>query len=67
MLTGLVLAVSLFFILGPANSPIASTIAMIVPFLVIPLASTVTPPPDTDVLRRAFERISRPMLKSGVL
>lgn len=67
MLTGLVLAVSLFFILGPANSPIASTIAMIAPFLVVPLASAVTPPPDTDVLRRAFERISRPMLKSGVL
>lgn len=57
MATGLGLSVSLFFILGPANSPIASTIAMIAPFLVIPLVSRFTRKPEQALLARAFEGI----------
>lgn len=54
MLTGLGLAVGLFFVLGPANSPIASAIAMIVPFLVVPAVSLFTRPPSEHRLERAF-------------
>jgi solute:Na+ symporter, SSS family len=57
MATGLILAVSLFFIMGQNNSPIASTIAMIVPFAVVPLVSLFTRPPQPHVLEKAFERI----------
>jgi len=57
MVTGLVLAIGLFFILGPARSPIASTIAMIVPFAVVPLVSAFTRPPEDQVLDRAFAGI----------
>ena len=54
MLSGLTLAISLFFILGAANSPIASSIAMIVPFIVIPLVSSFTKPPHENIIARAF-------------
>jgi SSS family solute:Na+ symporter len=57
MVTGLVLAIGLFFILGPARSPIASTIAMIVPFAVVPLVSAFTRPPEDQLLDRAFAGI----------
>ena len=39
MITGMAIAIGLFFILGPDNSPIASTLAMIVPFGVVPLVA----------------------------
>ena len=55
--SGLVLAISLFFILGPNNSPIASTIAMIVPFFIVPIVSMVTTPPDKELLEKAFKSI----------
>ncbi len=61
MASGLALAVVLFFALGPNNSPIASTIAMIVPHLVIPLVSGFTPPPDAACIEKAFARIDRPV------
>lgn len=51
---GLGLAIALFFILGAANSPIASSIAMIVPFGVVPLVSSFTRPPDGQLLQKAF-------------
>ncbi len=57
MLTGLVLAIALFFIMGPANSPIASSIAMLVPFAVVPLVSLFTSPPDKAILDKAFTGI----------
>ena len=59
MITGLTLAVGLFFILGAANSPIASSIAMLAPFLVIPAVSLGTAAPDAAVLERAFAQIGR--------
>ncbi len=51
---GLALAIALFFLLGPANSPIASTIAMIAPFAVVPLVSAFGRPPDSAVVKSAF-------------
>jgi SSS family solute:Na+ symporter len=57
MFTGMVLAIGLFFILGPDNSPIASTIAMIVPFGVVPLMSAFTRAPGADLIARAFDGI----------
>lgn len=57
MITGPTLSILLFFIMGPANSPIASSIGMIVPFIVIPSVSFFTKPPAKEVLDRAFEGI----------
>jgi SSS family solute:Na+ symporter len=48
-------AIALFFVLGPAMSPLASSIAMVVPFLVVPLVSLATPKLDENIIRRAFE------------
>jgi len=39
LISGLVIAITLFFVPGPANSPIVSTIAMIVPFFIVPIVS----------------------------
>ena len=39
MVTGITLSVSLFFYLGADKSPIASSIGMIVPFIVVPVVS----------------------------
>ncbi len=58
--TGLFLAVSLYFILGAALSPLASTIAMLVPFAVVPAVSLLTVPPSEVTIRRAFEGITAP-------
>jgi SSS family solute:Na+ symporter len=58
MATGLVLAIGLFFVLGPSKSPIASTIAMIAPFVVVPLVSLFTQVPNKELLDKAFEKIS---------
>lgn len=57
MLTGLTTAVGLFYLLGPAKSPLASSIAMVLPFAVVPLVSFCTRPPDTAAVQRAFDRI----------
>ncbi len=57
MATGFTLAIALFFIMGPANSPLASSIAMIVPFGVIPLVSLATKAPDKKILVKAFKGI----------
>lgn len=57
MATGFTLAIVLFFVLGPANSPLASTIAMIAPFAVIPVVSMFTRKPDKKLLDKAFKGI----------
>jgi SSS family solute:Na+ symporter len=65
MFTGMALAIGLFVILGPDNSPIASTIAMIVPFGVVPLASALTRAPGAELISRAFDGIVRAGRGSG--
>ncbi|HOT62181.1 MAG TPA: sodium/solute symporter [Treponemataceae bacterium] len=47
-------AIVLFFVLGAARSPLASSIAMIVPFVVVPVVSLLTPKTDGETVRRAF-------------
>jgi SSS family solute:Na+ symporter len=47
-------AIILFFVLGPSKSPLASSIAMIVPFIIVPLASLVTPRLDEKIIEKAF-------------
>jgi SSS family solute:Na+ symporter len=54
MATGLVVNIALFFILGPAKSPIASSAAMIAPFAVVPLVSLFTRPPSERIIAQAF-------------
>lgn len=51
---GSLTAIALFFILGPANSPLASSIAMIVPFVVVPLVSLVSAKTDPSIIEKAF-------------
>jgi solute:Na+ symporter, SSS family len=55
--TGLTLGIVLFFKLGQNNSPIASSIAMLVPFIVVPLVSLATKPPSSKLLDKAFAGI----------
>jgi SSS family solute:Na+ symporter len=57
LLTGMTLGIVLFYVLGPDRSPIATTIAMLVPFLVVPAVSMATTPPETEHLERAFKGI----------
>jgi SSS family solute:Na+ symporter len=55
MITGVVLGVTLFFMWGQDKSPMASCVAMIVPFFVIPLVSKFTRPPSHKTLEKAFK------------
>jgi len=57
MITGLTVNISLFFIVGPKNSPLAASLAMLVPFVVMPLVSLFTKPPSQKTLHKAFKNI----------
>lgn len=57
MFTGMTLAIVLFFKLGPDKSPLAASIAMIVPFIVVPLVSVFSKPPSKSLLDKAFKDI----------
>lgn len=48
-------AIVLFFVLGAAQSPLASSIAMIVPFIVVPLVSLCTQKLDKAIVTKAFD------------
>jgi SSS family solute:Na+ symporter len=54
LLTGLGVEIALFFILGASQSPLAASIAIVVPFIVIPVVSLFTVPPDKALLDKAF-------------
>lgn len=54
MLSGFFTAVILFFVLGPEESPLSASIAMIVPFVVIPVVSLLTKPLPEKLLKKAF-------------
>ncbi len=58
MITGLTLGISLFFILGPDRSPMAASIAILVPFAVVPLVSLWTKKPSVHLIEKAFNRAS---------
>jgi SSS family solute:Na+ symporter len=57
MATGFVLCIVLILIWGLGKSPIAATIAMIAPFVVIPIVSVFTRPPDREVIDKAFDGV----------
>jgi len=48
-------AIVLFFVLGASQSPLASSIAMVVPFVVVPVVSLFTPKVDQKLVAKAFE------------
>jgi SSS family solute:Na+ symporter len=57
MLTGAGVMILLFFVLGSGNSPLAASVSIIVPFIVVPLVSAFTQPPGKELLNRAFEGV----------
>jgi len=48
-------AIILFFVLGARQSPLASSIAMLVPFIIVPVVSLLTPKVDGKIISKAFE------------
>ncbi len=54
LFAGLGTEIALFYLFGPANSPLAACAAMIVPFAVVPLVSAFTKAPEEKILDRAF-------------
>jgi SSS family solute:Na+ symporter len=57
LLTGTALMIILFFTLGSSNSPLAASIAIVVPFAVVPLVSLFTTAPSRPLIDKAFEGI----------
>jgi SSS family solute:Na+ symporter len=55
LFSGLFTEVVLFYGLGAANSPLAASIAILVPFAVFPLVSLATAAPEKALLDKAFE------------
>jgi SSS family solute:Na+ symporter len=54
LLSGLAIEIALFFILGPSRSPLSASIAIIVPFIIVPIVSAFTPPPEKSLIDKAF-------------
>lgn len=52
--TGAGTAIVLFFVLGPAQSPLASSIAMLVPFVVVPVVSAFSPKINPAIITQTF-------------
>jgi SSS family solute:Na+ symporter len=57
LVSGLAVMITLFFTLGQSRSPLAASIAIVVPFVVVPLVSFFTPPPRKELLDRAFSGV----------
>ena len=57
LISGIVTEITLFFALGPKNAPLAASLAIIVPFIVVPLVSLGTKPPAKEILDKAYEGI----------
>jgi SSS family solute:Na+ symporter len=54
MITAVAVNTILYYKLGAAKSPIAASIAMIVPFIIIPVVSAFTKPPKNAIIEKAF-------------
>jgi SSS family solute:Na+ symporter len=54
LITGTAVMIALFFILGASKSPLAASIAITVPFIVVPAVSAFTQPPGKELLEKAF-------------
>jgi len=57
LLTGTVTMITLFLIMGPSKSPLAASIAILAPFIVVTVVSLFTAPPQKEILDKAFENI----------
>jgi SSS family solute:Na+ symporter len=57
LLAGMATMIVLFFALGSSRSPLAASIAILVPFAVVPAVSAFTRPPAKETLDRAFEGV----------
>ncbi|MDR1400277.1 MAG: sodium/solute symporter [Treponema sp.] len=57
LLSGLGTEIILFFVLGSANSPLAASCAIVVPFIVIPIVSRFTKAPEQSLLNKAFMEV----------
>jgi SSS family solute:Na+ symporter len=57
LFSGTALMIALFFIMGARNSPLAASIAIVVPFAVVYGVSMLTQPPEKEILDKAFEGI----------
>jgi SSS family solute:Na+ symporter len=52
-------AIILTLTMGPANSQLAASIAMVVPFIVTPIVSLFTPKVDEEIINKAFINIDK--------
>jgi solute:Na+ symporter, SSS family len=59
MITGLAVGIGLFFWLGPAQGPLAASLAMIIPLAVVPGVSLLTAPPEGERIQRAFAGLGK--------
>ncbi|MDR2795604.1 MAG: sodium/solute symporter [Spirochaetaceae bacterium] len=59
LLSGLAIEMALFFILGPSNSPLTASIAIIAPFIIVPLVSVFTKPPEKSLIDKVFDTNTR--------
>jgi SSS family solute:Na+ symporter len=57
LISGMIIDISLFFILGASRSPLSASIAILVPFIIVPVVSHFTAPPDKAVINKAFNGI----------
>jgi SSS family solute:Na+ symporter len=57
LFTGTAVMIALFFVLGSSNSPLAASIAIIVPFAVVPVVSIFTKQPAKELLDRSFDGV----------
>jgi SSS family solute:Na+ symporter len=57
IITGIVTMIALFFIMGSSRSPLAASIAIVVPFITVSAVSAFTRPPKKELVDKAFEGI----------
>ncbi|MDR2618910.1 MAG: sodium:solute symporter family protein [Treponema sp.] len=57
LFTGMAVMIALFFILGSGSSPLAATISIIAPFIVVIAVSAFTKPPAKELLEKAFDGV----------
>ena len=57
--SGVACAIILTLTMGAANSPLAASIAMVVPFFVVPIVSAFTPKVSEEVVNKAFDNIGK--------
>ena len=54
LITGVATMITLFFCLGASKSPLAASISILLPFIVVGVVSALTSPPDKALVDKAF-------------